>query len=166
VPGDYDGDGRTDPRGVAPSSGAWFILLSSTGQGQGLLAGARPATSPCPADYDGDGRTDLAVWRSSGGWFIFLSSAGQAWPARRARRHIPVPADYDGDGRTDLAVWRPTSGAWFIFESSTGQGCAVGWGARASDVPGLPTTTATAAPISRCGVRCRSRGTRKACGSS
>lgn len=66
VPGDYDGDGKTD-------------LATIRGSGGGILWNYEPSTAlntivtrnwglsatdfPTQGDYDGDGKTDLAVWR-------------------------------------------------------------------------------------------------------
>lgn len=78
LPGDYDGDGKTDY--CATRTGAltstpmvWFILRSSTGTLQSGTFG-RSDDLPTQGDYDGDGKTDLAVYRRSAGiWFVHRS---------------------------------------------------------------------------------------------
>lgn len=62
VPGDYDGDGRTDAAIFTPGDGVWHIVYSSGGTltvqwGNGFDDVAQ-------GDYDGDGRTDIAVFRT------------------------------------------------------------------------------------------------------
>ena len=80
VPGDYDGDGKTDVAIYHASMGGWWIIPSSgTGpQGQVGTYGVGwggPEFTAVPGDYDGDGKTDVAIYQSSnGGWWIIHSS--------------------------------------------------------------------------------------------
>ena len=68
VPGDYDGDGRTDIAIWRPATHEWWIIDSSTWTVRSQLWGD-PGDWPVPGDYDGDGRTDIAIWRpSTGEW--------------------------------------------------------------------------------------------------
>jgi hypothetical protein len=140
VPGDYDGDGKTDLAEYDPVTGNWFVQYSTNINGSAFnvqlfspsnrevdLPNIGPgwytySNYPVPGDYDGDGRNDLAVWNSvSGNWYILFSSTGQTriqqWGIPD---DTPVPADYDGDGKTDIAVWRPSSGTWYFLNSATG----------------------------------------------
>jgi len=77
VPGDYDGDGKTDLAVFRPSSGVWFLNRSSSNfttfvTFQWGLGG----DVPVPGEYDGDGKTDVAVWRPSNGvWYLLRSSS-------------------------------------------------------------------------------------------
>ena len=121
VPGDYDGDGKTDFAVWRSSTGQWFIIPSSNPGAPIVQSWGLPGDIPVPGDYDGDGKTDFAVWRSSTGqWFIIPSSNPgapivQSWGLPG---DIPVPGDYDGDGKTDFAVSRPSTGTWYILPSS------------------------------------------------
>ncbi len=79
VPGDYDGDGRTDfavvREGSTPSSNlVWYILNSSDGSIRVSFFGTTGSDLNTQADYDGDGKTDIAVWRDSNGTFYYESS--------------------------------------------------------------------------------------------
>ncbi|MBA4183623.1 MAG: VCBS repeat-containing protein [Acidobacteria bacterium] len=93
VPGDYDGDGRTDFavfRQVS-TSGVWYVLRSSDNVFQTVQWGLN-TDKPVPGDYDGDGRTDIAVYRN-GTWYIVQSSNGQfATHQFGASSDIPIAA--------------------------------------------------------------------------
>ncbi len=81
VPGDYDGDGKTDlaVSRVEGANLAWYFLPSGGGTGTPRVAWGRAASDvEVQGDYDGDGKTDRAIWRSSTGnpsiFFILRSS--------------------------------------------------------------------------------------------
>ena len=78
IPGDYDGDGKTDFAGgvIENNRLVWRIKKSSTGAITKTVFGL-PGDRPVPGDYDGDGKTDLAVFRAPYGlWYILRSSDG------------------------------------------------------------------------------------------
>jgi hypothetical protein len=66
VPGDYDGDGKTDLALTRGSAGSilWFIEPSTAlGTFDTYNWGLSATDLRTQGDYDGDGKTDIAVWR-------------------------------------------------------------------------------------------------------
>ncbi|HEY0458664.1 MAG TPA: hypothetical protein VGC97_05880 [Pyrinomonadaceae bacterium] len=71
IPGDYDGDGKTDlaiARGFnsAPSTTTWFIRYTGGAPDATIQWGAGALDVFVQGDYDGDGTTDMAVYRRAG----------------------------------------------------------------------------------------------------
>jgi hypothetical protein len=76
VPGDYDGDGKTDFAVWRPTTGQWFIIPSGNPATQITQSFGLDGDIPVPADYDGDQIADIAVWRpTTGQWYIIPSSS-------------------------------------------------------------------------------------------
>jgi len=123
VPGDYDGDGKTDFSVFRPSEGKWYVMRSSDAAWQTYSWGVS-TDIPVPADYEGDGKTDAAVMRpnqSTGNseWWIYKSS-DSSWLTFTwgTNTDLPGPADFDGDGRADVAVYRASTQMYYSINSS------------------------------------------------
>jgi hypothetical protein len=125
VPGDYDGDGRTDAVIYRPSTGLWYGPRTGAAQIVIQMNLGQPGDVPIPGDYDGDGKTDPAIYRPSTGlFFAVLSGGGTKSQTFGAPGDVPVPRDYDGDGKTDFAIYRPNAsnglGLWYAPLSGGG----------------------------------------------
>jgi uncharacterized delta-60 repeat protein len=117
---DFDGDAFTDSAVYRPTTGNWFVLLSSTNTVLIDQFGTN-GDIPIDGDFDGDGKSDVAIYRpSQGTWFFKRSSdstiTGATFGGAGDR---PIPGDYDKDGKTDMAFFRPSNGNWFVLRSST-----------------------------------------------
>lgn len=113
IPGDFDGDGRTDVlwygKGARPD---YFWWGRSEGRFTGVKTNVRRTYTPLAGDFDGDGNDDI-IWYGRG------SRVDHIWWGGADRRFTaqaiaiggtytpPVVGDFDGDGRDDVFWYGP-----------------------------------------------------------
>ena len=82
-------------RPPGPSTGIWYVLLSSTAYTAWLAQQLGTSGDiPIPGDFDSDGKTDLGLYRpSTGMWYALRSTSNYTtWLAQQwgASTDIPV----------------------------------------------------------------------------
>ncbi|MCA8995838.1 MAG: VCBS repeat-containing protein [Planctomycetaceae bacterium] len=123
IPGDFDGDGRTDLLGQY-STGDWWLSYSRTSTLETVFAG-RWSTSVgfmevLSGDFDGDGRWDITSQNSNGYWFVKRGlQTGMTHEGYTQTLSFPIQlaADYSLDGRTDIALY-DSDGHWYLLKAS------------------------------------------------
>ena len=111
VPGDYDGDGDTEPAWFDNSTATWHIhgrsapLEFGTGVDE---AADELADTPAPGDYDGDGVTDPATFSPTDRTLRIL---GQD-PIEDLSLGLPIVADLDDDGIDEVVMFDPSAYVW------------------------------------------------------
>jgi hypothetical protein len=139
VPGDYEGDGKTDI--TVWRNGDWYYLTSSSNFiSPNSFHWGSAGDMPLLGDFDGDGKDDFVVVRNIGGiwyWYIRHSTTGVVPLPQQfgLSSDTPVPADYDGDGKTDIAVHRGSTMTWYFLSSVNGQLMWDTFGLTVNDVP-------------------------------
>ena len=151
IPGDFNGDGRTDLTCYSAQTKQWSVGLST---GHSLTAStwsgfpqpANPPSNPClSGDFNADGKTDLACYSGSNGAWIVGLSTGTSWNsstwANGPAPGAPVSGqcasgDFNGDGKTDIVCYTGSNGQW-VVSLSTGSGWSTSvWPSGVA--PGLP----------------------------
>jgi hypothetical protein len=116
VPGDYNGDGISDPAIWRGSAGVWIIPMSPAFNTYQFFSWGLTGDTPVGADVDGDGQTDIGYLRpSTGVWGFLLSTENYSYASPQffswgTTGDLAVMADYDGDGKADPAVVIPPAG--------------------------------------------------------
>lgn len=125
VPGDYNGDGRSDALIYGPHEAGWHVFYLENNMAEALAGFGGDGFIPVPGDYDADGFTDCALYDTNNWAWYILSMRDRTvllWGENfGAPGFFPVPGDYDGDGRSDLALYSESTGDWLVLYAQNGR---------------------------------------------
>jgi hypothetical protein len=129
VPGDYDGDGKTDIavwRPGPPDNAMLFVINSGDSTLRMEPFGQTGDDVSIVGDYDGDGRADPAVYRPGAtpgaqSFFYYRGSlnnpgGGITFIPFGLNGDVAIPGDFDGDGRFDFSVGRNEGGQMMHYQ--------------------------------------------------
>lgn len=139
IPGDFNGDGKTDLAAYSPDAKLWHVGLSSgtefDDQGsESFWSGPTEGSANTIAgDFNGDGKTDLAASATPGKWHVFLSSGRNfkdkgLWEGHAGGAQNNISGDFNGDGLTDIAGFSPERLEWHVALSTGTSFSGVGTG--------------------------------------
>jgi hypothetical protein len=130
VPGDSDGDGRSELfwRAVAPGAGlSWWRMEGESVQAANYLEVPAEWRIVAASDFDGDGKADL-LWRRDTDGALYLWKLDGLAPIAYFDLGAPDPAvwaleavaDFDADGRADILWRRMADGLAYLWQMAGG----------------------------------------------
>ena len=142
LPGDFDGNGKSDVACYTLTGGDWHVALSTGigwsggGWGNGPAPG-KPAAWQCLSGrYDFDNKSDIACYTTAGGnWHVALST-GSGFTSSSLTGPAPgnsggaqcLGGDFNDDGRSDIACYTGAPGQWHLALSAGATWSSPGWG--------------------------------------
>ena len=108
VPGDYDGDGKTDVACIDRAARGILNRAQLHNDSSGFNGGSSYIRSP--ATTMAMGRPTSPCFDSNGTWYITQHAIHPVGLCVGQQRDRSCPGDYDGDGRTDVDLTSPLTG--------------------------------------------------------